>query len=267
MEVTTTTMPLDDILEEIDTLRAIFCQDGEFCLHSDLDSLHEANAYSISFSINVNVNVQTAYSPSSAASSSVAYKEPKTVNLVLSVSIDCKYPDELESISVTSTDMTRAEVDTLKAGLVQYIGRCFKGRGEPMILDIVQWMKENTERFIVKGKERIHAIHQQSSGAEEQGKPNVSSEKCFVLKLDHMRAKQKYKKTIISWMNELNLYGRLIFFKKSIWIVVYGKHETIREYIKLHRSQNVDVDSGGRPCKERMMSILLEFDCSLSNHQ
>lgn len=31
-------------------------------------------------------------------------------------------------------------------------------------------------------------------------------------------------------------------------------------YLKRHRTRNVDIDSGGRPCKERLLSVLGQIE-------
>nr|XP_022316650.1 RWD domain-containing protein 3-like [Crassostrea virginica] len=71
-----------------------------------------------------------------------------------------------------------------------------------------------------------------------------------------MRSKARYTQTIQKWAGSLSLKGSLLFVGKLIFIVLQGHSSNIKEYIKLQRSSNVDVDSRGKKCKERMMSIL-----------
>lgn len=43
-----------------------------------------------------------------------------------------------------------------------------------------------------------------------------------------MRAKSKYIKTIEKWTRDLNLNGRLLFFKRLILIIIEGDHSSIK---------------------------------------
>lgn len=77
-----------------------------------------------------------------------------------------------------------------------------------------------------------------------------------LLKLDHMHNRAMYTKTIKRWAAALQLSGRLIFFKSVILIALEGAREDLNEYLRLQRTECVDVDSRGRKCKERMMDII-----------
>lgn len=90
------------------------------------------------------------------------------------------------------------------------------------------------------------------SSSEAQGEGPVTA----LLMLDHMRSKVRYTHTILKWATGLALAGCLLFVGKFIFIVLQGHAANVKEYIKLQRSSNVDVDSRGKKCKERMMSVL-----------
>lgn len=90
------------------------------------------------------------------------------------------------------------------------------------------------------------------SSNEAQGEGPVTA----LLLLDHMRSKVRYTHTILKWATGLALAGCLLFVGKFIFIVLQGPAANVKEYIKLQRSSNVDVDSRGKKCKERMMSVL-----------
>lgn len=90
------------------------------------------------------------------------------------------------------------------------------------------------------------------SSSEAQGEGPVTA----LLMLDHMRSKVRYTHTILKWATGLALAGCLLFVGKFIFIVLQGHAANVKEYIKLQRSSNVDVDSHGKKCKERMMSVL-----------
>ena len=91
-----------------------------------------------------------------------------------------------------------------------------------------------------------------------------------IAKLDHMRNEQKYLKLLNSWAKELTLYGKILHTgPHSIYVVIVGVNDSggasVSEFLKRWRTQNVDVDSQGRPCKERLLSILCQRQLSGCN--
>ena len=88
-----------------------------------------------------------------------------------------------------------------------------------------------------------------------------------IAKLDHMRNEQKYFKLLNSWAKELALYGKVLHTgPHSIYVVIIGVNDSggasVSEFLKRWRTQNVDVDSQGRPCKERLLSVLCQQQLS-----
>jgi hypothetical protein len=76
--------------------------------------------------------------------------------------------------------------------------------------------------------------------------------------LDHMRNKASYSKKISKWCEEYNINGRLFFTPKRIFILLEGDKNSIKEWTRLMKTTNVDVDSKGRPCKERLLTTIQE---------
>ena len=88
-----------------------------------------------------------------------------------------------------------------------------------------------------------------------------------IAKLDHMRNEQKYLKLLNSWAKDLTLYGKVLHTgPHSIYMVIIGINDSggasVSEFLKRWRTQNVDVDSQGRPCKERLLSVLCQRQLS-----
>ncbi|KAL4441893.1 hypothetical protein ABPG77_003809 [Micractinium sp. CCAP 211/92] len=104
-----------------------------------------------------------------------------------------------------------------------------------------------------------------------------------LLRLDHMHARAAYSRTLRRWAGELGLGGRLLFCSGGggcngrgpagsggggggggaapiILILLEGPASDVKEFVVRLRTRNVDVDSRGRPCRERMMSILAQAD-------
>ena len=72
-----------------------------------------------------------------------------------------------------------------------------------------------------------------------------------------MRNKSRYTRTIARWVDELKLSGRIFFAGYLIFLLLTGTAESVKEYLRRHKTCNVDVDSSGKPCKEKMMNILM----------
>ena len=78
-----------------------------------------------------------------------------------------------------------------------------------------------------------------------------------IIQLEHMRDKRNYIKTIETWSNELGINGAIIFYGKlKVLIVLLGTEVSIKSFNQNLRTQNVDIDSRGRPCKEKLSKML-----------
>lgn len=234
-------MGLKEVLEEIETLRAIFCKDGEFTLHSDLECLSDSNCFSITFSIRIGAEEAD---------------KDKAMSVIFSPTVNENYPRSLEGFSLNSAMLKKSNLNEMRVSLQKYIDENLLNCEDPFIMDIVQWMQEHAFLKATNDREFI-----------DVGKSGDTKRyKCVVLKLDHMRSKQKYTRLILSWMDELALRGRVVFHRNAIWIGIHGQSESVKEYLKRHKTCNVDVDSSGRPCKERKMNVIIDRNAENSQN-
>ncbi|GAB5575282.1 RWD domain-containing protein 3 isoform X1 [Prionailurus iriomotensis] len=158
------------------------------------------------------------------------------VPLELLFHLPVNYPSCLPAISVHSEHLTRAQSMTVKEKLLKQAENLLS---EPMVHELVLWIQHNLR----------HVLNQPETGS--------GREKCTfatgttvddglwmtLLHLDHMRAKTKYVQTVEKWASDLQLTGRLMFMV---------------EYLILQKTSKVDVDSSGKKCKEKMISVLFE---------
>jgi hypothetical protein len=84
-----------------------------------------------------------------------------------------------------------------------------------------------------------------------------------LLRLDHMHDPGLYRRTLRRWAGELRLAGRLLLCGGGsgrraaiLLLLLRGEEAAVREFVLRMRTRNVDVDSKGRPCRERMMDVL-----------
>ncbi|CAF2754006.1 unnamed protein product [Rotaria sp. Silwood2] len=93
----------------------------------------------------------------------------------------------------------------------------------------------------------------------------IPMEQCsssFLMKIDHMRSPNIYMKHLHQWTNELNITGRVLIIPHNIFILIEGKNENLKKFIIKLKTETVDIDSRGRPCKERLLTQIVE----LNNH-
>lgn len=79
-----------------------------------------------------------------------------------------------------------------------------------------------------------------------------------------MRNEAKYFKLLNSWAKELEITGKVLKMEQrqhGIYVVLLGGAKELAEFVSRWKTQNVDVDSRGRHCKEKMITFLLH------NHQ
>ncbi|XP_026882110.2 RWD domain-containing protein 3 isoform X2 [Electrophorus electricus] len=213
----------EEAVEEISVLSAIYCEKDEFELIEE--SAETGIAYRIC------TVIETA---------------DKKTPLSLIFRLSPEYPHTLPDVTVNSSELSRKRCQELRTMILN------KARTlpcEPMVHALVTWIRQNSSVVIAT-----------SPCLDGRYTSNSHSEGTWVvlLHLDHMRSRAKYIKLIEKWTLELGLTGRL-FVGKPILILLQGAKESIKEYIQLQRTVKVDVDSSGKRCKERMMSVLCEM--------
>lgn len=236
-------MTATEVRDEILVLKSIFCNPGEFYLisPSSLEAL-EASQGPISFRIAVKCAAER------ESNDAMGSLEKETVGCVveMTVVIPRNYPQTLPEISLSCTEISKKGLSSLRNKLIEYAESLHSSSSEPMIMEIVMWLQENASLFF--DKPALNSTKNDSSGDDF----------ILLLKLDHMRNKTRYIKTITRWIDELNLNGRLFFSSYLILILLTGETGNVREYLRRHKTCNVDVDSSGKPCKERMINVLVQ---------
>ena len=87
----------------------------------------------------------------------------------------------------------------------------------------------------------------------------VQDHSILIARIDHMRSEAKYFKLLKSWAKQLQLSGKVLNTGlHSIYTVITGEGREVDEFLKRWKTQCVDIDSHGRPCKEKMISILCQ---------
>ncbi|XP_068677416.1 RWD domain-containing protein 3-like [Montipora foliosa] len=245
-------MARSEVVEEISALRSIFCNPGEFDLltPSSLETLEQYHG-DISFKLVVQCSANEDSKPSLKSSES-AEGSFNQFNVEMSVTLPPSYPRLVPEISLSCTELTKKNVSLLRDRLVAYATKFCTSTSEPIIMDLTLWIQENA------------GLYWEKPALTRPRNAITAYKKIILLKLDHMRNKTRYVKFISSWAKELELHGRIFFLGHFIFILMTGESENVKEYLHRHKTCNVDVDSSGRPCKERMMNVLFQQE-ALSN--
>ena len=87
-----------------------------------------------------------------------------------------------------------------------------------------------------------------------------------IVKLDHMRNRQKYLKHLKKWSADLNVGCSVLILKEVKYVVVLtGRKCDVDQFLVNWKTQCVDVDSKGKACKEKLMSVLVSRECGDAN--
>ncbi|XP_038048839.1 RWD domain-containing protein 3-like isoform X2 [Patiria miniata] len=217
--------------DEVQALQGIFCGDGEFEMlpHSDGECR---------FSICVTCQPQGNTAMDQSADS-------------LKISLQCYlpigYPHEPPAISLACDSLTKHSANQLQEELHAYANSLV---GQPMIMELIYWLQEHEIKSTTK---TALAKHQETISGKDSSTPHVA-----ILHIDHMRSRVRYIKTLVSWASELSLIGRLLFLHQLILVMLIGSEDCVKDFLVRLRTQKVDIDSNGRSCKERMMTVLMQ---------
>ncbi|XP_051868302.1 RWD domain-containing protein 3 [Pristis pectinata] len=161
------------------------------------------------------------------------------------------YPYCLPDISISSDQLSRKQCSDLKQNLLRYAETLLS---QPMVYELMTWLQQNTENSLGQP-----TVGEADEGDNQQHQTNADDGTWMaLLHLDHMRAKGKYIRSIEKWTSDLRLTGRLMFMGKLILILLQGEKKDIKDYLVLQKTTKVDVDSSGKRCKEKMISVLCE---------
>ena len=237
-------MATSEVLDEILALKSIFCNPGEFYLinPSSLEDIEESQG-PISFKIAVKCDPQQDLT--SVANSSENDIATSSFTVEMTVSLQPDYPGTLPDISLSCMGMFKKSLSSLKSNLIKYATSLLTTGSEAIIMDLTIWLQENARSFLDKVE------------LSSERKLPIESKFILLLKLDHMRNKSRYIRTIARWVDELKLSGRIFFAGYLIFLLLTGVAESVKEYLRRHKTCSVDVDSSGKPCKEKMMNILM----------
>ncbi|XP_054421072.1 RWD domain-containing protein 3 [Pteronotus mesoamericanus] len=177
--------------------------------------------------------------------------EDAAVPLELVFHLPAGYPSCPPGVSVSSERLTRAQCGAVRERLLEHARSLLP---EPMVHQLVLWLQQHLR----------HILAEAGAGGGPGQCPSAASATedeglwLALLHVDHMRAKSRYARAVRQWAAGLGLTGRLMLMGRVILILLQGRRDDIKEYLVLQKTCRVDVDSSGKKCKEKMVSVLYE---------
>lgn len=207
------------------------------------------------------------------------------VTITVTFELSRSYPElSPQSIVLSSEYIGKAALDELQQNMLSYARL---QQPEPCLFSILEMLKDSTMEMIAndpscllekslcsgnhpQASRNVHAcqdplatypeLHASVSVRPVDGKCSSNKYRdpsVCVVRIDHMRNEQKYFKILKSWAKELGIRGKVLNAGlHDIYVVVAGSDVSVSELLRRWKSQSVDVDSQGKPCKEKMISIL-----------
>ena len=176
-------MATSEVLNEILALKSIFCNPGEFYLinPSSLDDIEETQG-PISFKIVVKCHPEQDLTTVANTSENDIARSSFSVEMTVSLQPD--YPGTLPDISLSCMGMTKKSLSSLKTNLIEYATSLLITSSEAIMMDLTIWLQENARSFLDKRE------------LNSNRKMPTPSKSILLLKLDHMRNKSRYTRTI-----------------------------------------------------------------------
>jgi len=126
-------------------------------------------------------------------------------------------------------------------------------RGELCVLNLVNFLKEK----LLQGYIPNSSSEDQSSNISNSSTVAGTSE-VVVVKIDHMRNYTAYIKSLRKWTGNLNLRSVLLISKnQGLYFLSVGHKDDLSRLMVAWKTETIDVDSRGKPCKEKMIQVII----------
>nr|KAF6304958.1 RWD domain containing 3 [Pipistrellus kuhlii] len=130
------------------------------------------------------------------------------------------YPACPPGVSVGSERLTRAQCAALRDQLLEQ-ARAFPP--EPMVHQLVLWAQQNLRHLLAPPGSGAGPGGCATAGPGEAEAPWTA-----LVRLDHMRAKASYTRTLRHWASALGLAGRLLFAGRVILLLLQGPRDRVK---------------------------------------
>ena len=274
--------------DEILALKSIYCGPGECILLSphtftqlecsdQSEFRNDVHSFPVSLVFRLAIPIDQEVASSNKASR-------KDLKMTVTFQLCESYPEISPQIIVSSEHIHKTSLNKLQQDALAYACSL---KPEPCLFSVLEMLKDNAMEMIandssclvLKPPSSNDHPQQQRSCQTCRDSPAVSPEtpagcctsrKCTtdgsrectdpsvcIARIKHMRNEQKYFKILNSWSKELGIRGKVLNAGlNTIYVVLVGSSPSVSEFLQRWRTRNIDVDSQGKPCKEKMISIL-----------
>lgn len=245
---------LEDIPQEISILEAIYADNCKWKLIKN----KENNLYEITLKLSINFNKnnnEADYIPGFLIFT-IDYTNDKIPTFHLELDHQSKFWTEFDFTFTTFKDEIEKAV----------IKRINELDDQNKVFECYQSALEVLNSLVNKASELQNKKSKEKENNKIECSMEAKEEQELFLELtyiDHMRDYKNYLKLLTEWTNQLNLEGNLIHKKittgeltKAVYLVLKGYKANLSEFNQRLRTQNVDVNSRGKPCKEKMSKLL-----------
>ena len=246
--------------DEIVTLSSIYCAHEELMISNNgkilsTDELvnQEQPLYPIKVEIKINI-------PSSSNNISV-------ITLTVVIIVTTTYPQESPEISLQSDILKDEFLKELHVKTLEYVSTLIP---EQCLFQIVEYIKQLITDAVLTNL-KIFKSPSTSSEHQKNKAASLSDSPChnyisYLITIDHMRNESRYCKMLEKWSKELNVSCTVINCGlHNLYVQLVGDTSDVGQFLKVWKSQNVDVNSRGHPCKERLLSIVNQVMVTHSN--
>ena len=159
----------------------------------------------------------------------------------LTFQIDPLYPRSLPQVSVSLGLLSRQQnekfLDSLKSFLLSL------PPGGQKIVQTIDFAREKYQLMETEERKEAQIVEEQRE--------------LLVIKIDHMRNSADYVKTLEKWCEQLGVQAVLLISgDQGLVFILEGQKSNTAHFIINWKTTNIDVDIRGKPCKERMITIL-----------
>lgn len=223
----------DVVLDDLLLLQSYFCKPGEFSVNRSMESIKTSDE--TNFIITLMLEIQ----------------KDDIVEIqvnVTSFELQKCFAANANHLCLKSTTgyISRTILQNFKEVVMNY-QRFLCDNEELSLFNLLTWIPDKLNNYI---KEKIERGNSETSCFEKE------TFSAALLKIDHIRSRSRYLKFMKNTSQNLQIGLELIYYQTQIFVIVFGLSLYVKEYIKLQRTSLVDVDSSGKPCKERMLKVV-----------
>ena len=159
----------------------------------------------------------------------------------LTFQIDQQYPQSNPQVSAWLGLLSRQQNEKFVESL-----NCFLlslQAGDQKILQTIDFAREKYQLMETEERKEAQIVEEQRE--------------LLVIKIDHMRNSSDYVKTLEKWSDQLGVQAVLLISSdQGLVFILEGEKSNTSHFMLNWKTYNIDVDSRGKPCKERMITIL-----------